>query len=53
MSTSRYFDRICAVVLAFTLIMTVLFMNGQSFGIELMVDADSEAHSDNEYFFGK
>ena len=50
MSTSRYFDRICAVVLAFTLIVTVLFMNGQSFGIELMVDADSEAHSDNEYF---
>ena len=50
MSTSRYFDRICAVVFAFTLIVTVLFMNGQSFGIELMVDADSEAHSDNEYF---
>ena len=50
MSTSRYFDRICAVVLAFTLTVTVLFMNGQSFGIELMVDADSEAHSDNEYF---
>ena len=50
MSTSRYFDRICACVLVFTLILTVLFMNGQSFGIELVVDADSEAHSDSEYF---
>ncbi len=50
MSTSRYFDRICAVVLIFTLIVTVLFMNGQTIGIELAVDADSEAHSDSEYF---
>ena len=50
MSTSRYFDRICAVVLIFTLIVTVLFMNGQTIGIELVVDADSEAHSDSEYF---
>ena len=32
------------------LIVTVLFMNGQSLGITLVVDADSEAHSDNEYF---
>ena len=50
MSTSRYFDRICAIVLAFTLVLTVLFMNGQALGIELVVDADSEAHSDSEYF---
>ena len=50
MSTSRNFDRICAIVLVLTLIVTVLFMNGQSIGIELVVDADSEAHSDNEYF---
>ena len=50
MSTSRHFDRICVIVLVFTLIVTVLFMNGQSIGIELVVDADSEAHSDSEYF---
>ena len=50
MSTGRYFDRICAIVLVMTLIMTVLFMNGQSIGIKLAVDADSEAHSDNKYF---
>ena len=50
MSTSRYFDRICAIVLIAALIVTVLFMNGQAIGIELVVDADSEAHSDNEYF---
>jgi len=50
MSTSRYFDRICAIVLVFTLLLTVLFMNGQTLGITMVVDADSEAHSDNEYF---
>ena len=50
MSTSRYFDRICVIVLVLTLIVTVLFMNGESIGIELMIDADSEAHSDSEYF---
>jgi len=50
MSTSRYFDRICVIVLILTLTVTVLFMNGQALGIELVVDADSEAHSDNEYF---
>ncbi len=50
MSTSKYFDRICAIVLVCALVITVLFMNGQSLGITLVVDADSEAHSDNEYF---
>ncbi len=50
MSTSRYFDRICVIVLICALLITVLFMNGQSVGIKLIVDADSEAYSDSDYF---
>ncbi len=33
MSTHKYFDKICCVVLALTLILTVLFMNAESLGI--------------------
>lgn len=34
MSTHKYFDRICCVVLAITLIMSMLFVNGENFGIK-------------------
>lgn len=34
MSTHRYFDRICCVVIAVTLILTVLFMHAEDFGIK-------------------
>lgn len=34
MSTHKYFDRICCVVLAITLIMSMLFVNGEKFGIK-------------------
>ncbi len=50
MSTSKYFDRICAGVIVIALVITVLFMNGQALGIGLVTDADSEAHSDSVYF---
>ena len=30
MSTHRYFDAICVVVLVLTLLITVLFMNGEA-----------------------
>lgn len=33
MSTHKHFDKICCVVLVFTLLLTVLFVNGESFGI--------------------
>lgn len=33
MSTSRHFDKICCIVLALTLLITVLFMNGEALGI--------------------
>lgn len=33
MSTHKHFDKICCVVLVFTLLLTVLFVNAESFGI--------------------
>ena len=33
MSTHRTFDAICVVVLLLTLLITVLFMNGEAYGI--------------------
>ena len=50
MSTHKHFDKICVVVLALTLLLTVLFMNGQKLGIEVVVDEDDEAHSGAVYF---
>ncbi len=35
MSTHKHFDKICCVVLALTLIITVLFMNGEKLGIQI------------------
>ncbi len=34
MSTHKHFDKICCVVLAVTLLLTVLFMNAESFGVQ-------------------
>ncbi len=34
MSTHKHFDKICCVVLALTLVITVLFMNGEKLGIK-------------------
>ncbi len=34
MSTHKYFDKICCAVLAFTLVLTILFMNAESLGIQ-------------------
>lgn len=35
MSTHKHFDKICCVVLAATLLLTVLFVNGGRFGIPI------------------
>lgn len=34
MSTSRYFDRICAAAVALALVLTLVFMNGEALGIQ-------------------
>ena len=50
MSTYKGLDRICVIVTVLSLIVTILFMNGEKLGITLVTDADSEAHSDSEWF---
>ena len=50
MSTHKHIDLICAVILAATLLITVLFMNGEALGIEAIVDEDAEAWSGSVYF---
>ena len=34
MSTRKSFDLVCVVVLVFTVLLTILFMNGSALGIE-------------------
>ena len=41
MSTSKHIDLICVIALVITLIVTVLFMNGEALGIEAAADADA------------
>lgn len=50
MSTHKFIDIICVAVLLFTLLLTILFMNGESLGIEVIIDEDAETHSDSLYF---
>ena len=50
MSTHRWIDRICVIVIVLSLIVTVLFMNGEKLGIELVSDTDAEGYAGNEYF---
>ena len=45
MSTHKNIDAVCVVVLMFTLLLTILFMNGESLGIQAVVDEDQEYHS--------
>ena len=42
MSTHKLFDFICVVVLLLTIAITVLFINGERLGIEVIVDEDAE-----------
>ncbi len=50
MSTSRYFDNICITVIVVALVITVLFMNGESLGLTRVIDEDAEINSDSVYF---
>lgn len=43
MSTHKHFDKICYTVLAITLVITVLFMNGKALGIPVIANGDSES----------
>ena len=50
MSTHPWIDRICVIVTVLSLIVTVLFMNGEKLGIEVISDTDAEAYAGSEYF---
>jgi hypothetical protein len=50
MSTHKNIDRICIVVLVLTLLVIVLFMNGESLGVEVIVDEDAESYTGTAYF---
>ena len=50
MSTHRHIDAICVVIMILTLLLTILFMNGESFGLQPIVDEDAEAYEGSAYF---
>ena len=50
MSTHKQIDRICVAVLVCTLLVTVLFMNGQKLGLTPVFDGDAESSSDSAFF---
>ena len=50
MSTHKNIDRICVAVLICTVLITVLFMNGSSFGLEPIKDGDAVDSTDSAYF---
>lgn len=50
MSTHRHIDIICVAILSVTLIITVLFMNGEALGIEKIVDEDAETYTGTAHF---
>ncbi len=50
MSTHKNIDRICVVITALCLLLTVLFMNGERLGIEVVRDADAESYAGTEWF---
>jgi len=47
MSTHKHFDKICCVVLALTLILTVVFMNARNFGV---VETSTDMQYENKIF---
>lgn len=50
MSTHKYFDRICIVILVITLAVTVLFINGKNLGLASVIDEDAESYEGDANF---
>ena len=50
MSTHKHIDIICIAVMICAILLTVLFMNGESLGIQVLVDEDAENYTGTEYF---
>ncbi len=53
MSTRTTLDKICVVIVVCSLLLTVLFINGQALGLTKIVDEDADQNSDTEYFTSK
>jgi hypothetical protein len=50
MHSNRHFDRICLAVLICTVLLTVLFMNGESLGIQVVRDLDTDTNEGSAWF---
>jgi len=50
MSTHKHIDLICVAVLVCTLLLTVLFINGERLGLRPIVDGDAASSSDSAFF---
>ena len=50
MHSNRHFDRICLAVLICTVLLTVLFMNGESLGIQVVRDQDTDRDEGSVWF---
>ncbi|MBO6214350.1 MAG: carbohydrate-binding domain-containing protein, partial [Lachnospiraceae bacterium] len=50
MSTHKRIDIICVVILICTVVITILFMNGEKLGITAIIDEDAESYEGNAYF---
>ena len=50
MSTHKNIDRICVAVLIVTVLITLLFMNGERLGIQVIVDEDAQEDAPTDYF---
>lgn len=50
MSTHKHIDLVCVVVLVCTLALTLLFINGESFGLQPVLGGDAAGSTDSAYF---
>lgn len=50
MSTHKFIDRICVVILVCTVLLTILFMNGEALGIQVISDQDTDANEGSVWF---
>ena len=50
MSSSKKINGICLAALALMILLTILFMNGERFGIIPVEDKDAETYKGNDYF---
>ena len=46
----KHFDVIALVITALTLVLAIAFVHGEQLGIQTVIDADAEGHSDDSFF---